>query len=152
MPVYLAYGRNVVAMKEIVNGTEISYRIEGEGENRVLLLHGWGCDMKLMQPVADVLKKDHRTLVIDFPGHGESGNEARVHVHQPEQADPVRFVKNGVAHRFAQGLVSAGRRYEGCGYSQSYYDDGYDYYESQFFSLIHNIPLHLPQRLTPVFR
>ena len=74
MPVYLAYGRNVVAMKEIVNGTEISYRIEGEGENRVLLLHGWGCDMKLMQPVADALKKDHRTLVIDFPGHGESGN------------------------------------------------------------------------------
>ena len=57
-------------MKENVNGTEICYRIEGEGENRVLLLHGWGCDMKLMQPVADALKTDHKTLMVDFPGHG----------------------------------------------------------------------------------
>ena len=60
-------------MKEIVDGTEICYRIEGEGQNRVLLLHGWGCDMKMMQPVADALKKDHKTMMIDFPGHGESG-------------------------------------------------------------------------------
>ena len=60
-------------MKENINGTEISFRIEGEGENRVLLLHGWGCDMKMMQPVADALKTDHRVLMIDFPGHGESG-------------------------------------------------------------------------------
>ena len=60
-------------MKEKINGTEIAYRIEGEGENRVLLSHGWGCDMKLMQPVADALKTDHRTLAVDFPGHGESG-------------------------------------------------------------------------------
>ena len=60
-------------MKENVNGTEIHYRIEGEHGSRVLLLHGWGCDMKLMQPVADALKTDHSTLLIDFPGHGESG-------------------------------------------------------------------------------
>ena len=69
-------------------------------------------------------------------GHGECGNEARVHVHQPEQADPVGLVKNGVAHGFAQGFVSACRRYEGGSYSQSDYDDGDDNYESQFFSFI----------------
>ena len=73
MPVYLAYDGCGRKMKENVNGTEICYRIEGEGENRVLLLHGWGCDMKLMQPVADALKTDHKTLMVDFPGHGESG-------------------------------------------------------------------------------
>ena len=60
-------------MKEIVNGAEICYRIEGEGKGRVLLLHGWGCDMKMMQPVADVLKNDHIVLEVDLPGHGESG-------------------------------------------------------------------------------
>ena len=60
-------------MKENVNGTEIHYRIEGEHGSRVLLLHGWGCDMKLMQPVADALKSEHRTLIVDLPGHGESG-------------------------------------------------------------------------------
>ena len=60
-------------MKENVNGTQIAYRTEGESGGRVLLLHGWGCDMKLMQPVADALKSDHRVLSVDFPGHGESG-------------------------------------------------------------------------------
>ena len=60
-------------MKENVNGTEICYRIEGEGTGRVLLLHGWGCDMKMMQPVADALKTDQITLNLDLPGHGESG-------------------------------------------------------------------------------
>ena len=59
-------------MKEIVNGAEICYKIEGNGEDRVLLLHGWGCDMKMMQPVADALKTDHRIMMVDFPGHGES--------------------------------------------------------------------------------
>ena len=60
-------------MKEIINGTEIHYRIDGKGESRVLLLHGWGCDMKLMQPVADALGTDHQILLVDFPGHGKSG-------------------------------------------------------------------------------
>ena len=60
-------------MKELINGTEICYQIDGTGENRVLLLHGWGCDMKMMQPIADALKADHKTMLIDFPGHGKSG-------------------------------------------------------------------------------
>ena len=60
-------------MKEIILGTEISYRLEGNGKSKVLLLHGWGCSKQTMQPVADALKADHNTLVIDFPGHGESG-------------------------------------------------------------------------------
>ena len=60
-------------MKEWIKGTEVCYRTEGEGKNKVLLLHGWGCDMKLMQPVADALKTDHQVLAVDFPGHGDSG-------------------------------------------------------------------------------
>ena len=60
-------------MKKIINNTEINYAISGEGGSKVLLLHGWGCNMKMMQPVAEALAKDHTTLLIDFPGHGESG-------------------------------------------------------------------------------
>lgn len=60
-------------MKEIIKNTEIHYRLEGNGENRVVLLHGWGCDMKMMAPVAEALMKTHRVLLVDFPGHGESG-------------------------------------------------------------------------------
>lgn len=60
-------------MKEVINGTEMHYCISGEGKEKVLLLHGWGCSMKMMEPVAEALTKTHRTLLVDFPGHGESG-------------------------------------------------------------------------------
>jgi len=60
-------------MTEIVQGTKVHYRILGERGSRVVLLHGWGCDMSTMQPVADALKNGHRILLVDFPGHGESG-------------------------------------------------------------------------------
>ena len=60
-------------MKEIMNGTELHYNLSGEGTAKVLLLHGWGCDMKMMQPVADALSRTHQTLLIDFPGFGGSG-------------------------------------------------------------------------------
>jgi len=60
-------------MKENILGTQIHYRIDGQGNNRVLLLHGWGCEIKLMQPVSDALSPDHQVLAVDLPGHGESG-------------------------------------------------------------------------------
>ena len=60
-------------MKEIIKGTEVHYRIEGSGEHKVVLLHGWGCDLKMMLPVAEELSQTHQVLLVDFPGHGESG-------------------------------------------------------------------------------
>ncbi len=54
-------------------GARINYEISGpEGAPRVVLLHGWGCNTGMMKPVADALKADHRVLVPDFPGHGQS--------------------------------------------------------------------------------
>ena len=60
-------------MTEQICGTEVSYEIQGDGARRILLLHGWGCDRSLMQPVADALKLHARILLVDFPGHGQSG-------------------------------------------------------------------------------
>jgi len=51
----------------------IHYETCGDHGSRVLLLHGWGCDISLMRPIANALQTDHRVLIIDFPGHGESG-------------------------------------------------------------------------------
>ena len=73
MPIYLADYTGGRKMTEEINGTAVHYRILGEGKNKVLLLHGWGCDMSLMQPVADALTETHQVLLIDFPGHGKSG-------------------------------------------------------------------------------
>ena len=60
-------------MRESINGTEIHYEIAGAGGSKVLLLHGWGCDRSLMQPVANHLQDQFSILIPDFPGHGESG-------------------------------------------------------------------------------
>lgn len=54
------------------NGAVIHYELSGQGSNRVVLLHGWGCDTSLMKPVADDLARDMQVLSLDFPGHGKS--------------------------------------------------------------------------------
>ncbi len=54
-------------------GARIYYEITGpENASRVVLLHGWGCHTGMMKPVADSLSADHRVLIPDFPGHGQS--------------------------------------------------------------------------------
>ena len=73
MPVYLAYRYSGVQMIKETDGIALHYETAGEKGSRVLLLHGWGCDISLMKPVADALKADHRVMMIDFPGHGKSG-------------------------------------------------------------------------------
>lgn len=55
-----------------IMGAEVHWEMFGDTGSRVVLLHGWGCKTALMEPVAKALCKDHRVLVLDFPGHGES--------------------------------------------------------------------------------
>lgn len=59
-------------MELCANGAVIHYELTGQGSSRVVLLHGWGCDVSLMKPVADGLARDMQVLSIDFPGHGQS--------------------------------------------------------------------------------
>ncbi len=60
-------------MEATASGVKIHYTLSGQGTKRVVLLHGWGCEIKLMQPVAEALQQDMQVLCIDFPGHGASG-------------------------------------------------------------------------------
>lgn len=60
-------------MEQQVCGVNIHYELAGNGEKRVVLLHGWGCDVKLMKPLSDFLSRDMTVLSVDFPGHGQSG-------------------------------------------------------------------------------
>lgn len=60
-------------MEMQISGVHMHYELMGSGAKRVVLLHGWGCSTKLMQPVADFLAKDMTVMLVDFPGHGESG-------------------------------------------------------------------------------
>ena len=40
-----------------IDGVSIHYSLTGSGKEKVLLLHGWGCDGSLMKPVADALQE-----------------------------------------------------------------------------------------------
>ncbi len=53
-------------------GCNVHAELEGEGNQKVVLLHGWGCSADLMKPIADGLSDSMKTLTIDFPGFGAS--------------------------------------------------------------------------------
>lgn len=50
-----------------VCNTDINYTVEGTGKD-IILLHGWGQNIAMMQPLADFLKNTHRVWIIDLPG------------------------------------------------------------------------------------
>ena len=57
-----------------INHVDVYCEIDGnaEAEEKIVFLHGWGCDSQLMKPLADKFSDRYRTLLIDFPGHGKS--------------------------------------------------------------------------------
>ena len=56
----------------VVNGLEIRERIVGQGQP-LLMVHGWGANLELMQPLAQLLERyDYRLYMLDLPGFGES--------------------------------------------------------------------------------
>ena len=59
-------------MKAEIMKTGIWYETVGESGPRVALLHGWGCTGEMMENLAGALQAEHRVMVIDFPGFGQS--------------------------------------------------------------------------------
>lgn len=53
-------------------GVTLHYEQYGQGDRHVLMLHGWGCEIKHFAPIADSLQSDYHITVIDFPAHGQS--------------------------------------------------------------------------------
>lgn len=58
-----------------IDGRTVHYRIGGEGP-AVLLLHGYADTGEMWAPLAPVLANDHRVIVPDLPGLGESRPES----------------------------------------------------------------------------
>ena len=55
-----------------ISGVNMHYELYGQGEKRVVLLHGWGCTGDMMKSVGQNLAKDMKVLAVDFPAHGQS--------------------------------------------------------------------------------
>ncbi|MBR6523329.1 MAG: alpha/beta hydrolase [Clostridia bacterium] len=58
-------------MKILVNNININYEVFGEGKD-VLVLHGWGADIRAIKPVADALSGSFKVWLLDLPGFGQS--------------------------------------------------------------------------------
>lgn len=66
-----------VTMQKNVNGLNINYVIEGEGDT-VVLLHGWGSNIKLFDNLIHLLSPKYRVIAMDMPGFGESDEPQEV--------------------------------------------------------------------------
>lgn len=58
-------------MKIKIQNLSINYIQYGEGKD-ILLLHGWGQNIQMMQPIGDNFSDKFRITILDFPGFGES--------------------------------------------------------------------------------
>jgi len=55
-----------------LDGTKIHYESYGKGKEALVFVHGWTCDLTFWRGQAPLYEK-HRSLLIDLPGHGQSG-------------------------------------------------------------------------------
>ena len=54
-----------------VHNTNVNYIQYGRGKD-IVLLHGWGQNIEMMQFLGDPLSNSYRITILDFPGFGES--------------------------------------------------------------------------------
>lgn len=54
-----------------INGIKINYEEKGEGE-LIVLLHGWGSNIKLFANLIELLSKKYKVAAMDMPGFGGS--------------------------------------------------------------------------------
>ncbi len=95
-------------MKTQVNGTDISYSIEGEGP-WITLSHSLACDSSMWDPQMEMLKKSFKVLRFDTRGHGQSA--APEGDYSLEQlADDVHglYASLGIKHSHWMGLSMGG--------------------------------------------
>ena len=60
-----------------LNGASLYYEQHGQSGKPLLLLHGWGGKVESWLPVIRDFQHNHRITVLDFPGHGRSGQPPR---------------------------------------------------------------------------
>ena len=56
-----------------IKNVDVNYIQYGEGKKDILLLHGWGQNIQMMQPIGDRFSDKFRITILDFPGFGFSG-------------------------------------------------------------------------------
>lgn len=56
-----------------IENIDINYELSGDTNTEtVIILHGWGANLKTFAPVSKYLSKKYKVYSIDLPGFGES--------------------------------------------------------------------------------
>ncbi len=55
-----------------IDDINVEYIKKGNGDNKILLLHGWGCNIDIFKNIIDYLSEFMEVYAIDFPGFGKS--------------------------------------------------------------------------------
>lgn len=62
-----------------INGQNINFLDYGNAKGDALVfLHGWGQNIEMMQMLGEPFKQEHRIIMIDFPGFGQSEEPKKV--------------------------------------------------------------------------
>lgn len=59
-------------MKINIKNIDVNYIQYGKGKKNVVLLHGWGQNIQMMDPIGKRLENVATITIVDLPGHGES--------------------------------------------------------------------------------
>ncbi len=64
-------------MKIKIDNIDVNYIQYGSGKD-IILLHGWGQNIQMMQPLGDLLQDRFRITILDLPGFGQSSEPLEV--------------------------------------------------------------------------
>jgi pimeloyl-ACP methyl ester carboxylesterase len=70
-------------------GHRVYYQVVGQGDPALVLVHGWACDSTVWRFNAPGLAKNHKLVLVDMPGHGQSD--------KPKKEYDFDFLAGGVA-------------------------------------------------------
>ena len=73
-----------------INGNYINYIEYGKGKP-IVLLHGWGQNIEMMEPIGKKIKG--RIIIVDLPGHGKS-SEPKTPLTIEDYADSIHTLLN----------------------------------------------------------
>ena len=59
-------------MKINIKNVDVNYIQYGKGKKNIVLLHGWGQNIQMMDPIGKRLESLATITIVDLPGHGES--------------------------------------------------------------------------------
>lgn len=96
-------------MLKNINGVNINYLDYGSGDNTIVLLHGWGQNIQMMQPIGDRFKNDNRIIIIDLPGFGGSEEPSTVW----SLYDYVEFIHELLKHLRVENPILMGHSFGG---------------------------------------